>query len=68
MHFREIITNFKGRHPVVLFITEIQSESVQTQLSTFTTHNYMFRPILDHPQVHNLCLKHTDLYFFLNMF
>jgi hypothetical protein len=25
--------NFNGRHPVVLFITEIKSKSVQTQLN-----------------------------------
>jgi hypothetical protein len=39
--------------------TAIMSKSAQAQLNTIVQ-NYMFRPISGHPQVHNLCLEHTE--------
>jgi hypothetical protein len=40
--------------------TEKESKYVQTQFNSIIMQNYVFRPISDHPQVYNLCLKYIE--------
>jgi hypothetical protein len=39
---------------------DLNSKPSQHNHIPFIIQNYMFRPISGHPQVHNLCLKHTE--------
>ena len=44
----------------MLFITEIKSKSVRTQLSFIYYTELHVSTYLGHPQLQNLCLKHNE--------